>query len=160
PLRSRWGWLQKPSETTWQVGTIPHLRAPAATARPTPRDGTHPLTIATGIKIDAMTLLGEHLRDGPKNTGGGDGSNQHRRATGSQREQVAQPPTREELLGKGGRKVAGDDPQGRANALNMSRDMTEAQRAVVAAKQWLLNGDTRGSGRRVKKAESASLAQS
>jgi hypothetical protein len=44
----------------------------------------------------------------------------------------------------------GDDPLGEVNSQNLSRDLTPAQRAFVAARQWLLNGDTRdrGKGRR------------
>jgi hypothetical protein len=46
----------------------------------------------------------------------------------------------------------GDDPLAQVNSLNLSRDLTPGQRAVVAARQWLLGGDTRdkGKGRRGK----------
>jgi hypothetical protein len=52
----------------------------------------------------------------------------------------------------------GDDPLGEVNTQNLSRDLTPAQRAVVAARQWeaMTNGDTKGSGRR--KSESPTLS--
>jgi hypothetical protein len=48
---------------------------------------------ATAIKVEAMALMGEMLKQTPKHKGGGDGSNQHKRATGSNNEPVAQPIT-------------------------------------------------------------------
>jgi hypothetical protein len=46
----------------------------------------------------------------------------------------------------------GDDPVGQVDSLNLSRDLTAAQRAFVAARRWMMNGDTtdRGKGRRGK----------
>lgn len=41
----------------------------------------------------------------------------------------------------------GDDPLGQVNSLNLSRDLTAAQRAIVAARQWLLNGRDKKVGR-------------
>lgn len=44
---------------------------------------------ARTIKIDAQTLLGKFLKEAEKNKGGGDGSNQYKRATGSKKQPVA-----------------------------------------------------------------------
>jgi hypothetical protein len=41
----------------------------------------------------------------------------------------------------------GDDPLGQVNSLNLSRDLTGSQRSLVAARQWLLNGDTNDKGK-------------
>jgi hypothetical protein len=41
----------------------------------------------------------------------------------------------------------GDDPLGQVNSLNLNRDLTAAQRAMVAAKQWILNGEKSKGGR-------------
>jgi hypothetical protein len=38
----------------------------------------------------------------------------------------------------------GDDPLGQVNSLNLSRDLTGAQRAIVAARQWGLEGYSKG----------------
>jgi hypothetical protein len=44
----------------------------------------------------------------------------------------------------------GDDPEGEVLALNFGREMTPSQRAVVAARFWVDDGDThdKGKGRR------------
>ncbi len=53
----------------------------------------------------------------------------------------------------------GDDPLGQVNSLNLNRDMTSGQRALVAARQWGLDGHNEGSGRRSKeKSQSATLS--
>jgi hypothetical protein len=40
----------------------------------------------------------------------------------------------------------GDDPLGQVNSLNLNRDLSASQRAVIAARQWLLKGDTHKEG--------------
>jgi hypothetical protein len=44
----------------------------------------------------------------------------------------------------------GDDPLALVNSLNLSRDLTGGQRAMVAARQWLLGGDKSVGGRPAK----------
>lgn len=57
---------------------------------------------ATAIKVEAMALMGEFLRDAPKAPPGRPSK------ISSQAELISSPPTQEDLLGKGGRKVASD----------------------------------------------------
>ncbi len=44
----------------------------------------------------------------------------------------------------------GDDPLGQVNSLNLNRDLTGAQRAIVAARQWMMNGDGKPGPKSVK----------
>jgi hypothetical protein len=41
----------------------------------------------------------------------------------------------------------GDDPLGHANSLNLNRDLTSGQRAMIAARQWRMNGVTTDKGK-------------
>lgn len=59
------------------------------------------IAYATAVKVDAMTLMGEFLKAAPKASAG-------RPTKISTNEELISPPTQEEVLGKGGRKIASD----------------------------------------------------
>src|SRR3954452_10223063 len=44
----------------------------------------------------------------------------------------------------------GDDPLGQVNSLNLNRDLTAGQRAMVAARQWTIKGKPQRGGVRIK----------
>ena len=54
--------------------------------------GEEAVSHARAIAVEALALMGEMLKVIEKNKGGGDGSNQHKQATSSRREEVAEKP--------------------------------------------------------------------
>ncbi len=81
-----------PSET-FQQGVAPTRASPTQIIEQGSTGATH----ARGAQVSAERALGELLEQTPQNEGGGNGSNQHQRATGTQEEPVAKPPTLAEI---------------------------------------------------------------
>jgi hypothetical protein len=111
------------------------------------------------IAVDAKTLLGEFLKEAPKNKGGGDGSNQHRRATRTTKEPVPTP-SQEDLLGKGGRKIA-SEAQAQATLKEQAPDLHEqvrSQQTTVAKARDKVGESVGMSGKTYEKAAALPLA--
>jgi site-specific DNA-methyltransferase (adenine-specific) len=62
---------------------------------------------ATGVKVDALTLMGEFLLTSPKNKGTA-GNGRPKKGSTKREQPKDSPPTREQLFGKGGRKTASE----------------------------------------------------
>jgi site-specific DNA-methyltransferase (adenine-specific) len=100
---------------------------------------------ATAVKVDAMTLMGEFLKAGPKKKRpAGPGRGHKGEKVSSNAVQTFEPPSQEELLGKGGRKVAAE-----AQALARLKEETpELHEAVRNGEMTVARARRRAEGRR------------